>query len=102
MPFVIYPGGCCIWYDEGDLLEKVEERLHNKIDEMDTSYELPSAIAALGASYGEEIRQTGGVANLHLESLGPILTELRGMEEQAQNTFLRMQASFGGSRGGVL
>ena len=92
-------GGCCIWYDEADLLEKVEERLHNKIEVMDSSYELPSAIAALGASYGEEIRQTGGVANLHLESLGPILKELRGMEEQAQNTFLRMQTSFGGGSG---
>ena len=88
-------GGCCVWYDEDDLLTKVEERLHSKVDAMDGTYELPAAIAALGATYGEEVRQTGGVANLHLESLGPVLKELQGMEYKAQNTFLMMQSQFG-------
>ncbi len=88
-------GGCCVWYDESDLLARVEERLHSKIEVMDGTYALPAAVAALGASYGEEVRQSGGVANLHLESLGPILKELQGMEFQAQNTFLMMQSQFG-------
>ena len=75
---------------------QVEQRLHDKIAVMDGTFELPASIAALGAAYGEEIKQSGGVANLHLEALGPTLKELRGMEHTAQNTFLLMRTQFSG------
>lgn len=84
-------GGCTVWYDETDLLQKVEARLRQPIASMSTSYELPPEIAELGATYGEDAKQVGGVANIHLQLLGPTVVELGNMEISAQNIFLSMQ-----------
>jgi len=61
---------------------------------MGPAYELPPEIAALNANYGEEAKQSGGVANLHLEMLGPAVQELHTMEVQSQNLFLNFQLHF--------
>jgi len=58
---------------------------------MSTTYELPPEIAELGATYGEDAKQVGGVANIHLQLLGPTVIELGNMEISAQNIFLEMQ-----------
>ena len=41
------------------------------------------------------MEQTGGVVNIHLASIGPILKDLISMENIAQNNFLLMQLNFG-------
>lgn len=85
-------GGCTMWYDEPALLRNVEQRLHQPIPELAPStYELPPEIAQLGVEYGEEAKQVGGVANIHLQLLGPTVIELGKMEVAAQNIFLDMR-----------
>lgn len=84
-------GGCCLWYDENALLGKIETRLHQPIAELDTSFSLPPELAALGAEYGEDVKPVGGVANIHLQLLGPTVVELGNMEVLSQNIFLDMQ-----------
>ena len=62
-------GGCCIWYDESDLIGHVESRLDSLIPSMsngkissgsgsgsDDKFELPEIIKAQGIVYGETIQ----------------------------------------------
>jgi len=96
-------GGCTVWYDEAALLLKVEQRLHQPISELNHStFELPPDLAQLGAEYGEDAKQVGGVANIHLQLLGPTVIELGKMEVSAQNIFLEYRSLFRGSGGGVI
>lgn len=81
-------GGCTMWYDEAALLERVEKRLHQTIAQMGPEYDLPPELAELGATYGEDAKQVGGVANIHLELLKPTVAELGSMEILSQNIFL--------------
>jgi len=49
-------GGCCIWYDEPELLSKVEKRLKQKIDVVPTPQAVQAIIKKLGGAgqYGQE------------------------------------------------
>jgi ATP-dependent RNA helicase DDX1 len=82
-------GGCTEWYNESELLKKVEQRLRQPVAELIRgTYDLPQELAELGTEYGEDAKQAGGVANIHLQLLGPTVAELGKMEIMAQNNFL--------------
>jgi ATP-dependent RNA helicase DDX1 len=92
---VVDKGGCTIWYNEGDLLGRIEERLDSKVGNMlPLDYTLPEELLATGVVYGESMEEEKYVPNFHLESLRPTVKELAKMEVHAQNVFLNFQMRF--------
>jgi ATP-dependent RNA helicase DDX1 len=90
-------GGCCIWYDETELLGLIEERLQETIEEMGPEYSLPAHLSGNLSDYGEEVKVEAPAVNSRLLALGPTVRELAEMEVQAQNSFLSMQSIFNSS-----
>jgi ATP-dependent RNA helicase DDX1 len=88
---LVEKGGCCIWYDETDLLGRIEEMLQETIEELGEDFSLPESLAVQLSDYGEEMRTEAPVANSKILSLGPTVSELACMEVEAQNCFLYMQ-----------
>jgi ATP-dependent RNA helicase DDX1 len=91
-------GGCTIWYDETNLLSKIEERILESITELGSDFALPESLTVQLSDYGEAVRFDATMATNksyeHLLLLGPTVKELADMEVQAQNVFLALQSSF--------
>ena len=90
-------GGCCIWYDEPELLAKVEKRLKQKIDVVPSAQAVQGIVKKLGgaAQYGQE--KGGGASALvaeHLEKLRPAVQVLSELEIEAQHNFWNMTKKF--------
>ena len=83
-------GGCTIWYDETELLRKIENRIHSSIPELDSDFSLPEIMGANLSDYGEEVKKEKIVPNQHVEKLRPTVKLLASMEFDAQNLFLLM------------
>ena len=88
-------GGCTLWYNEGELLSRIEERLDSKVANLaPVDYTLPEELLSTGVVYGETMEEEKYVPNFHLESLRPKVKELAEMEVEAQNVFLNLQREF--------
>jgi ATP-dependent RNA helicase DDX1 len=90
-------GGCTIWYNETDLLEKIERRLDMSIPELRPDYSLPESIASLGVEYGSSGAKDSStwLSKFHMEQLAPTVRALADMETEAQNMFISYQLKFG-------
>ena len=88
-------GGCTIWQDEGELLQAVEKRLHNKIPSLSPSYELPPELAELGIEYGEKAGPSKDSNIYHVDELRPAVAELYDLEILSQNNFNTLKLNFG-------
>lgn len=96
-----------MWYDEPDLLKKVETLLQAPIAELGHGYALPKALEGAGSGgvgtdrtapteYGAKVRgdAVGGEDRArmaeHVKCLRPAVQELAGLEFEAQNIWLGM------------
>lgn len=102
-------GGCTKWQSEGELLRAIEDRLHQPLLELGSSFELPEELAKLNIVYGEEskayIGPVGVIAQMtqsHVEELRASVRDLNAMEVQAQNMFLCMKMKFNQGGGTVV
>lgn len=95
-------GGCCTWYDEPDMLLKIQKRLGSTIPSMQKDLSLPADISAAvkrGVHFGKAL---GAEAEREtLERLGSSdmkshLTQLTDLEVRAQHFFLRTRQRFNG------
>ena len=92
---LIDEGGCTTWYDETELLRKIEQRIHTSIPELDPeNFSLPAVLGSNLSDYGEEIKAEKYIPNYHLEMLAPKVKQLAKMEVEAQNIFLIMENKF--------
>ena len=92
---LVEKGGCTLWYNEGELLSRIEERLDSKVANLaPVDYTLPEELLSTGVVYGETMEEEKYVPNFHLESLRPKVKELAEMEVEAQNVFLNLQREF--------
>jgi len=87
-------GGCTIWFDETDLLVRVEERIHDSIPEITADFALPTALGSSLTDYGEQIKVDKYVPNYHMEKLAPKVKALAEMEVESQNLFLMIENMF--------
>lgn len=95
-----------MWYDEPDLLKKVETLLQAPIAELGHGYTLPRGLEVGGggggadragpAEYGAKVRgdAVGSEDRVrmaeHVKCLRPAVQELAGLEFEAQNIWLGM------------
>ena len=89
-------GGCCIWYDEPDLLKQVEKRLGRPVESVGPDMALPAGKLA-AADYGAAKNGSGGDKpdHNHLAELRGPLERLRSLEVDAMASFYSIQRKFG-------
>merc|ERR1712086_640247 len=81
-------GGCCIWYNESQLLKEVEEHLGETIIVCPDSMEVPTNEFDGKVVYGEKKSQKSAYAG-HVDVLQPALADLQRLEDTAQESYLR-------------
>eukprot|EP00908_Phaeocystis_cordata_P014187 Transcript_25287.p2 GENE.Transcript_25287~~Transcript_25287.p2 ORF type:complete len:497 (+),score=198.89 Transcript_25287:1190-2680(+) len=82
-------GGCCIWYDEPQLLKEVERRLGTPLQTLAQFVAAGGDVKQQLAKYGQA--KDGGLneaSSERLHSLAPAVTELAALERRAQHSFL--------------
>lgn len=91
-------GGCCIWYDEVKIFEKVEKRLGgNPIPILDQNKHLNSSIEI--QSFIKDVAAKDPLvaeSEKKLKKLMPTIRQLNNLEVTAQNQALCMQYDFEG------
>lgn len=89
-------GGCVLWYNEGNLLEEIEDRLNGQIEELDADLKRKGGVNAPPALYGtmRDEAQLGAATALHVENLKPAVQELVRMEHDAQASYFSLQAKY--------
>ena len=80
-------GGCCIWYNERNLLGEVEDHLGITIDTIDPDMKVPVNEFDGKVVYGEKHKR-GTVSRGHVDEIAPALSELKQMERLIQGSFL--------------
>ena len=80
-------GGCCIWYNEKQLLTDVEEHLGITIDQIQNDMHVPLNEFDGKVTYGEK-HKGGNVSRGHASEILPALNELKNMEKLIQGSFL--------------
>merc|ERR1712228_182451 len=95
-------GGCCIWYDEVKIFEKVEKRLGgNRIPILDQHKHLSSSNKIEDFVKTIEEKDPLLVASeKKLKKLLPTIDQLNALEVSAQNQFLNIPIQFQGIFGG--
>ncbi|CAL1532900.1 unnamed protein product [Lymnaea stagnalis] len=84
-------GGCCIWYNEPQLLNDVEEHLDVTIDRIGTDMKVPINEFDGKVTYGERRKAGGSMFKGHVEFLAPTVAELAQLEKKAQTTFIDLK-----------
>lgn len=84
-------GGCCIWYNEPQLLSDVQEHLDITIDKVSPEMKVPVNEFDGKVSYGKRRTNAGGTYKGHVESLAPAVKELAELEKRAQTSFIEMK-----------
>ena len=80
-------GGCCIWYDERNLLGKVEERLKQSILPLGDDLSLPDAIAKQNTVYGEVAHDGSTETSAHIAALAPTVEDLSKLKSNRSDYF---------------
>jgi len=80
-------GGCCIWYNEKQLLTDIEEHLGVTIDAVQPSMKVPQNEFDGKVVYGEKLGKQK-VSRGHIDEITPQLDELKTMEKLIQGSFL--------------
>ncbi|XP_017863902.1 PREDICTED: ATP-dependent RNA helicase Ddx1 [Drosophila arizonae] len=81
--------GCCIWYNELNLLGEVEEHLNITIQQVDKSLEVPVNDFDGKVVYGQKNLNKGTGYVDHVEQLVPTVRKLTDLELQSQSLFLK-------------
>ncbi|XP_023300503.2 ATP-dependent RNA helicase Ddx1 [Lucilia cuprina] len=81
--------GCCIWYNEKNLLAEIEDHLNITIQQVDKSLAVPLNDFDGKVVYGEKNLNTGTGYKDHVEQLQPVVRKLTDLELQSQSLFLK-------------
>lgn len=81
--------GCCIWYNEPNLLAEVEDHLNITIQQVDRAMEVPVNDFDGKVVYGQKNFNTGSGYEDHVEQLVPTVRKLTDLELQSQSLFLK-------------
>ncbi|ESO81968.1 hypothetical protein LOTGIDRAFT_135662 [Lottia gigantea] len=84
-------GGCCIWYNEPQLLKDIEEHLDITIDRIDPDMKIPINEFDGKVSYGQRRKAGGSVYQGHVQFLAPTVSELASLEKKAQTSFIDLK-----------
>ncbi|KAL4234932.1 ATP-dependent RNA helicase ddx1 [Mactra antiquata] len=84
-------GGCCIWYNEPQLLADVEEHLDITIDQIKPDMKVPINEFDGKVTYGQVRRAGGSGYKGHVESLAPAVMELAKLEKRVQTSFIDLK-----------
>ena len=86
-------GGCCIWYDEPNLIKQVQARLGHDISEVGHDLVLPEGFKD-AAAYGEA-KSGEASAKGQIEELQEPVERLKQLELDAVTSYYRIQSQFG-------
>uniref|UniRef100_A0A0B7AKG3 ATP-dependent RNA helicase n=1 Tax=Arion vulgaris TaxID=1028688 RepID=A0A0B7AKG3_9EUPU len=84
-------GGCCIWYNESQLLNDVEDHLDVTIDRVKPDIKVPINEFDGKVTYGQRKKAGGSLYKGHIEFLAPTVAELAQLEKKAQTTFIDLK-----------
>ena len=82
-------GGCCIYYNEPQLLGEIEEHLGVTIQQIGTDMKVQADEFDGKVTYGQKRKEIGSGYEGHASQLAPTLKELSRLEKEAQHVFLR-------------
>ncbi|XP_052816444.1 ATP-dependent RNA helicase DDX1-like [Mya arenaria] len=84
-------GGCCIWYNEPQLLSDVEEHLDITIDKVEPEMKVPINEFDGKVTYGQKRAGAGSGYKGHVETLAPAVMELAKLEKRVQTSFIDLK-----------
>jgi ATP-dependent RNA helicase DDX1 len=84
-------GGCCIWYNEMQYLDDIEEHLGVTIAQVPSTLEVPVDEFDGKVVYGEKKKVQQSSFKGHIQILQPTVTELTQLEKKAQLNFLNLK-----------
>ncbi|KAL3860213.1 hypothetical protein ACJMK2_010369 [Sinanodonta woodiana] len=84
-------GGCCIWYNEPQLLADIEDHLDITIDQIQPDMKVPLNEFDGKVTYGQKKRDTGSMYKGHVDTLAPAVAELVKLEKLAQSSFIDLK-----------
>lgn len=83
-------GGCCIWYNELQLLADIEEHLNCVIGEVDTEYKLEVNQFDGKVVYGAKSSGAAYTYKDHVAEMATEVQKLYDLESKAQQMYLKM------------
>ncbi len=84
-------GGCCIWYNEMQYLDDIEEHLGVTISQVPSTLDIPVDEFDGKVVYGEKRKQKESAFKGHVEFLAPTVKELFEYEKTAQMNYLNLK-----------
>lgn len=96
---LITQGGCSIWYDEPSLVQKIEDRIQEKISEMGKDFRHPvhkNMNPGETVVYGKTKAEAGQGMSEHIKSILTDVDELLIVEKESQTAYLSMSTIIGG------
>eukprot|EP00761_Pharyngomonas_kirbyi_P014096 gb/GECH01014126.1/.p1 GENE.gb/GECH01014126.1/~~gb/GECH01014126.1/.p1 ORF type:complete len:725 (+),score=180.09 gb/GECH01014126.1/:1-2175(+) len=88
---LVQDGGCCIWFDETDMLKQVEQRIDQSIPELDKNLRFSQGGDVI---YGETMGGAAAKTAAAVEKLKPTTKELAMMEMNLQNSWLHFRNKY--------
>ncbi|KAM7533003.1 hypothetical protein Aperf_G00000120134 [Anoplocephala perfoliata] len=88
---LVNSGGCCIWYNEHQLLGEIEEHLGVTIDTVSSDLIIPANEFDGKVVYGQKLKNTAPTYQGHADLLKESLKDLNKMEKMAQISFLKLR-----------
>jgi len=93
-------GGCCIYYNEPQLLAEIEEHLGVTISQINNDMKVQADEFDGKVTYGQKRKEMGPTYEGHASQLAPTLAELAKLEKEAQLVYL--QKFYGSGKRSVL
>jgi len=88
---LVEQGGCCIWYDEKQLLGDIESHLKITIEQIGKNINVPVNEFDGKVTYGEKRGQkSGSLYKGHADILAPQVRDLQKLEKSAQLSYLML------------
>ncbi|CAH8463621.1 unnamed protein product [Dicrocoelium dendriticum] len=88
---LVEQGGCCMWYNEANLLGEIEEHLGVTIDTVDSNLLVPTDAFDGKVVYGQKMKQLGPKYQSHVDVLASAVKELNRLEKSAQQSYLKLK-----------
>lgn len=84
-------GGCCVWYNEMQYLDDIEDHLGITISQVPSTLEIPVDDFDGKVVYGEKRAKKTNSYVGHVEVLAPTVKELVKLEKKSQLNYLNMK-----------
>ncbi|KAL5290459.1 DDX1 family protein [Megaselia abdita] len=81
--------GCCIWYNEKNLLADIEDHLKVTVEEITKDMKVKQNDFDGKVVYGEKLKNTGSGYKGHIDQMMPIVQQLTALESECQSLFLK-------------